>query len=241
MGTSLVVVAIGQEPSTLADKIKALREEWTTGDDQPVREPRPAPRRAAPIKRTASTQRASDGGLPQIEPNSLMPNNLFSAGSVEFAPSTGPTHAREPRTAARTRHTAAKSPSIASERNAITPITTARRSPTQRPHVDFEADDLREELSGLTPAPAAAATDAESKTAAESPEIVDDFAAGLTQGVTKPSPTKAKATTPVATTSRGPISLPASTQPIISRNAAKSAKPPAHRRERNRPLCSVEL
>ena len=225
MGTSLVAAAIGQEPSTLADKIKELRREWTADDEEPAREPAPAPRRTGTVERAASAQRSGEGGLPQIEPNSLMPNNLFSPANVEFAPNTDISHTREPRTTTRTRQVTANSRSIVGDSAGPAPIATARRSPTQRPHVDFEANELRDELSGLTPTSASGAAETESKTGVNSPAMVDDFAAGLAQGVAQPIPAKTTPAAPESTTSRGPISLPASTQPTLSRNAAKSFKP----------------
>jgi uncharacterized repeat protein (TIGR01451 family) len=80
----------------------------------------------------------------------------------------------------------------------------------QRPHVDFEPDDLSAELSGLETDHAATTTKTESSAGARSPAVVDDFAAGLSQGAVKTIPEKTKSTPAVSTTSRGPISLPVS-------------------------------
>ena len=165
MGISLTVAAIGQEPSALADKIKDLRREWAA-TDEPSQELKTAPPRPAARQQGNSPTPTRGGGLPQIEPNSLVPNELFSAPQVEFAGRSGAARTGPPQPIADTRRPAPSRPSIFAERGTMAPVATARRSPTQRTHVDFDADDLSLELSGLEPDRPAPTTSTESKTGA---------------------------------------------------------------------------
>jgi uncharacterized repeat protein (TIGR01451 family) len=210
IGASFTAATVGQEPSALADKIKELRREWAAAEDAPARDSEPAPRRPAAVQQRSATKPAGQVGLPQIEPDSLLPDDLFSAPPVEFSGRSGATRAGLPRPTADTRQPAAKRQSSVGEHSMSAPVTTARRSPMQRPHVDFEPDDLSAELSGLEPGHAATTTNTESSAGAKSLAVVDDFAAGLSQGAVKTIPEKTKSTPAVSTTSRGPISLPVS-------------------------------
>jgi uncharacterized repeat protein (TIGR01451 family) len=238
MGTSLAAAAVGQAPSSFAERVKQLRREWTDDDDQ--HEPTPADEytpvtlsRAGTAQPAAST--AGRGGLPQIEPRSLMPNNLFGRGDVGFNSGGNQTNARQAPPAHRftspsavtNRPIARKSPLAAAA--ASPTFSTARRSPLQRPLVDVNPNVLHDELTGVTHSPTIATPDA--KAADESPTILDDFAAGLAKGPATPSTTQVR-TAPATTSevrkptaSRGPITLPSAIEPTLPGDAQQAAEP----------------
>jgi uncharacterized repeat protein (TIGR01451 family) len=230
----LAAAAIGQAPSSLADRIKQLRREWTEPDDV---EPTPAdgytavaPPRAGSAQ--AGTSTTGHGGLPQIEPRSLMPQSLLSRPDVEFGGGSQPNTTRtvtrplSSPSAVASRPIARKSPTTAPSASPTPVYSTARRSPAQRTYVDVNPDELHDELTGTAHAPAA--THAESKSSEASPTILDDFAAGLAKEGTTAAPAK---TTPPAVsadpTSKSalapsPIALPSSTEPIPPRSQTKA-------------------
>jgi uncharacterized repeat protein (TIGR01451 family) len=250
----LTAAAEAQAPSSLADRIKQLRRDWTESDDEA--EPtvaeeytQVAPPRAGSAQAPAGT--AGHGGLPQIEPRSLMPQNLFgrdvnfSGGSQPSTTQRGPARQLSSPGAVSNRPIARKSPTTAPATPQSPTYSTARRSPVQRPLVDVNPEVLHDELTGSTHAPSAAKTQANS--AEPSPTILDDFAAGLTKPpvtpsvpkATTPTPATSAATKPTAsansTASSNPITLPTASEPRYATAEPDAAEPvPTPASENNR-------
>jgi uncharacterized repeat protein (TIGR01451 family) len=221
MGTSLAVAAVAQAPSSLADRIKQLRRDWSESDAEPEPEladeyVQVAPPREGSAQSTAPT--AGRGGVPQIDGRSLMPQNLFgrsdTGSSSDKQPSS--THRPQPRqlsspSAVTNRPVARKSPTTAPPTAQSPSYSTARRSPTQRTYVDVNPDALHDELAGTNNAPAA--NKPQDTSTEPSPNILDDFAAGLSKSPTTPSPAK-PAATPTATSARPAVSRPSTAQAV---------------------------
>lgn len=225
LGTSQAAAAIGQAPPSLADRIKQLRREWSEDDEQA--KPTPADKYTQVAPRAGAAPRATStagrGGLPQIEPRSLMPNNLFgrsdagatSSGNRPSTQHATPTRQLSSPSAITNRPVARKSPSTAPA--VSPPYSAARRSPPQRPYVDVDPDALHDELAGTTHSPTVARP--KSRTAEGSPTILDDFAAGLAdKSATAPTTIK-------STTSRGPIALPSAVEPTLPGAQPQVAEP----------------
>jgi len=232
VGVSLATATMAQEPSALADKIKELRRQWAAAEE-PSLETKPAPARPATDHPAVGAAPARQSGIPQIEPDALIPNNLFSPTKVEFADRARASRTSLPQATADTKQSAidraqsaVKRPSVFGNTGGLpAPVATARRSPTQRPHVNFDADDLSSDLSGVEPDRAAAATKTESSASSSSPVVADDFAAGLAQEADNSTARKPAPDAAEPTTSRGPISLPTNTQEAVSRPPVKGLTP----------------
>jgi uncharacterized repeat protein (TIGR01451 family) len=212
LGLAFALPALSQSPTSLAERIKQLRREWSSGDDEveptPVEEySQSVPPRAGSAQ---STRRAPSGGLPQIEPRSLIPRSI-AGGSASNEPDQ-PTR-RLSSAAVRNAPIARKSPTTAPD--ASPTYSTARRSPPQRQPLDVNPEALHDELTGqshladeshaptvATPVPSGSQS---------SPTILDDFAAGLadeTPTRTDSAITKKSPLTTDTATSQGPITLP---------------------------------
>jgi hypothetical protein len=234
LGTMLAADAVAQSPTSLAERIKQLRRDWTQDEETPKegetaeRSVMVASPRAGSAQGPQSPATSPRGGLPQVESRSLLPSNMRGNNGDRYGNATSkpaaagqlPRRSVAPSNVS-TKPVAAKSPSILGESARTQRYSTARRSPPQRPPVDFESGTLHEELTTTSSAPATIEQTVEPTpvpTAAAEPTILDDFAAGLAEGAKKPvsiSPTAAPSkpsVTPVpiqAAIPRGPINLPA--------------------------------
>ncbi len=222
LGTTAMAAAFGQAPSSLAERIKQLRRDWTADERQrdtiaseqptPVAQPRAG---SVPLPTTPNNGR---DGLPQIEPASLMPSRLFGrkdSSSISHANPLANDTSRivrrsvEP-TNVTTQTIARKSPTIAPE--ASPTMSTARRSPIQRPQIDFDSEAVREELT--------------STAAVAAPTILDEFGAGLNnEAHDGPSGRKSASVEAKASLSSKAMPLPVTQQPSFSRNAAAAQTP----------------
>lgn len=222
LSVSLLVPTFAQTPSSLAERIKQLRREWSSGDEEVeptlAEEVTPvAPPRAGSV---APRNRLPEGGLPQIEPRSLLPRS--AAGGAAANHSAGqPTRRLTSGADVRNAPVARRSPTTAPPTPTATPSYTARRSPTQRQPLDVNPEALHDELTGHAHASSTAAPRASSKESA--PTILDDFAAGLANESPQPTPaTKPIAAAPSAsmmakpTTSQGPITLPTARESAVA-------------------------
>lgn len=216
---ALAAPTLGQSPTSLADRIKQLRRDWSQSDEDEI-EPTPADEYtpvAPPRAGSAQSQRRlPDGGLPQIEGRSLLPRTV--TGGQAAAPTKQPTRRIPAGPNVQNAPVARRSPSTAPPTPAATPTySTARRSPTQRQPLNVSAETLHDELSGHSHAPTS--VEPMPTTAEESsPNILDDFAAGLAKEAPK-KPTTISSPQPVAarpTTSQGPITLPTASEPTVA-------------------------
>jgi hypothetical protein len=228
LATSLTVAAFAQAPS-LADKLKQLRRDWSASDDEVEltladEYQEVAPPRAGSAHGPAGT--AGQGGLPQIEPRSLMPQNMFgrdvgfNGGNRPATAQRGATRQLSSPGAVTNRPVARKSPTTAPATPQTQNYSTARRSPAQRPFVDVNPEVLHDELTGTKHPPAAAKSPA--NTEDQSPTILDDFAAGLSKSPVTPNSTKPATPAPVAAARTKPAADPTSTTPITLPTATES-------------------
>jgi uncharacterized repeat protein (TIGR01451 family) len=231
--TTLATEAVAQSPSSLADRLKQLRREWTQ-DDEEEEEPKadePTERSVMVAPRAGSASGPQGvvtpprGGLPQIEPRSLLPSQFRggddsrrSANASEKPATSGQMPQRSAaRSDVSTRNVATNSPSILGENSSRQRVSTARRSPPTRPPVDFESGKLHNELVGTSPAPTASQVTAEpipatAGPAKAEPTILDDFGAGLSGDSKAPAASARPTVRPRRTqnpVSSGPINLPA--------------------------------
>lgn len=222
---TLAAPTLGQSPTSLADRIKQLRRDWSQNDEDEI-EPTPAeeftqvaPPRAGSVQ---SQRRVPEGGLPQIEGRSLLPRTVTSGATA--APATPPARRIPAGPNVQNAPIARKSPTTAPPTPSAAPTySTARRSPVQRQPLNVSADAMHDELTGDAHSPTPA--EPTPAVANESPNILDDFAAGLA----KQSPTQSTATKPAVapqavvplrpspsrSTSQGPITLPTSSEPTV--------------------------
>lgn len=237
LGTMLAAEAVAQSPTSLAERIKQLRRDWTQDEEAP-KEGETAERSvmvAAPRAGSAQGPQAPAtsprGGLPQVESRSLLPSNMRGNSGDRYgnASSKPAVTGQLPRRSAApsnvsTKPVAVKSPSILGESAPTQRYSTARRSPPQRPPVDFESGTLHDELTSTSPTPVVTqptATPTPAPTAkSNEPTILDDFSAGLAEGAKSPTvsprPTAPPRTTQTAIP-RGPINLPATpTKPEVT-------------------------
>lgn len=227
LATSLTVAAFAQAPS-LAEKLKQLRRDWSSSDDEV--EPtladeykEVAPHRAGSAHGPAVTQ--GQGGLPQIESRSLMPQNMFgrdvgfNGGNRPATSQRGASRQLSSPSAVNNRPVARKSPTTAPATPQTQTYSTARRSPVQRPLVEVNPELLHDELTGAKPSSAVAKPP--TTTDATSPTILDDFAAGLAKSSRTPTPTKVTTPAPAATATTKPVADPSTTTPITLPSATE--------------------
>jgi uncharacterized repeat protein (TIGR01451 family) len=238
MGTSLAVAAVAQAPSSLADRIKQLRRDWSESDAEP--EPELADEYvqvAPPREGSAQSSAAANGrsGVPQIDGRSLMPQNLFGRSDTGSSSDKqlSSTQRPQPRqlsspSAVTNRPVARKSPTTAPPTAQSPSYSTARRSPTQRTYVDVNPDALHDELAGTNHAPAAIKP--QDTSTEPSPNILDDFAAGLSKSPTTPSTAKTAATpsstpttTPTSSPTKSLFAAPSTSKPVTSKPSTSQA------------------
>lgn len=237
LGTMLAAEAVAQSPTSLAERIKQLRRDWTQDEEAP-KEGETAERSVMVASPRAGSAHGPDApatsprvGLPQVESRSLLPSTMRGSssdrnGNTSSKPAvTGqlPRRSAAPSSVS-TKPVAAKSPSILGETASPQRYSTARRSPPQRPPVDFESGALHDELTSTSPTPAVQQPAIEPTPVptakANEPTILDDFSAGLAEGAKTPTDgTRLTVTPRPAQTAipSGPINLPATpTKPEVT-------------------------
>ncbi|MGD9632780.1 MAG: hypothetical protein AB7U97_05835 [Pirellulales bacterium] len=225
LSLSLLAPTFAQSPSSLAERIKQLRRDWSSSEDEAEPTPADEPTPVAP-PRAGSAQprnRLPESGLPQIEARSLLPRTSGGAPTATYGNSQ-PTRRVPSGADVRNAPIARRSPTTAPPTPTATPAYTARRSPTQRQPLDVNPEALHDQLTGQSHT-AAAPTSPPAGSSELSPTILDDFAAGLAQESPKAAPAaKASVATPPATvvtkpkptTSQGPITLPTAKESTIA-------------------------
>lgn len=246
LGTMLAADAVAQSPTSLAERIKQLRRDWTQDEEAPKegetgeRSVMVAAPRAGSAQGPQAPATSPRGGLPQVESRSLLPSNMRGNSGDRYGNSSSKPAAtgRLPRRSAApsnvtTKPVAVKSPSILSESAPTQRYSTARRSPPQRPPVDFQSGTLHDELTSTSPTPTVAKPAVEPTPAptakADEPTILDDFSAGLAEGAKSPTASARPTVTSRPTQTsipRGPINLPATpTKPEVTAVPITTSEP----------------
>lgn len=217
MSFAVAAPTFGQSPTSLADRIKQLRRDWSQDDEV---EPTPAeeltqvaPPRAGSVQ---PRQRLAESGLPQVEGRSLLPRTVAGGG---LPPAVNEPTRRVPAgPSVQNAPIVRRSPTTAPPTPAATPTySTARRSPLQRQPLSVSAETMHDELTGQSHAVAPSGS-ASASSEQTSPNILDDFAAGLAKGnSTNFAATSVKSVAaPRPATSQGPITLPTASEPTVA-------------------------